>query len=92
MSIDVFAEHFSMSPNLRQSAKVTCPLCCVLFLSIRGVITGCEGWEDNKGFGHACCGSIKPDTIARIISSIAPKQLQHSFTGWMQKVNTLTDG
>lgn len=103
MSIDVFAEHFSEVTDPRQSAKVTYPLYDVLFLSICGVITGCEGWEDIEDFGRARLhwfqglGLFKEglpvhDTIARIISSIDPKQLQSSFISWMQKVHTVTDG
>ena len=103
MSIDVFAEHFADVHDPRQSAKVTYPLYDVLFLSICGVITGCEGWEDLEDFGRARLkwlnglGLFKDglpvhDTIARIISSVEPEQLQSSFIRWMQKVHSLTDG
>ncbi len=103
MSIDVFAEHFSDVTDPRQSAKVTYPLYDVLFLSVCGVITGCEGWEDIEDFGHARLSWLQGlglfkdglpvhDTIARIISSIEPEQLQSSFISWMQKVHSLTDG
>ncbi len=103
MSIDVFAEHFSDVTDPRQSAKVTYPLYDVLFLSVCGVITGCEGWEDIEDFGHARLNWLQGlglfqdglpvhDTIARIISSIEPEQLQSSFISWMQKVHSLTGG
>lgn len=103
MSIDVFAEYFSDVTDPRQSAKVTYPLYDVLFLSICGVITGCEGWEDIEDFGRARLNWLQGlglfkeglpvhDTIARIISSIEPEQLQRSFISWMQKVHTLTKG
>jgi hypothetical protein len=97
MSIDVFAEHFADVHDPRQSAKVTYPLYDVLFLSICGVITGCEGWEDLEDFGRArlkCLNGLGlfkdglpvHDTIARIIASVEPEQLQGSFIRWMHKV------
>jgi hypothetical protein len=43
MYIEAFTTHFSAIIVQRQSAKVTYPLCDVLFVTLCGVIAGAEG-------------------------------------------------
>jgi predicted transposase YbfD/YdcC len=103
MSINVFGRLFDSVKDPRQAAKVSYQLYDMLFLTICGVITGCEGWQDIEDFGNARLPWLKSlglfedgipahDTIARLISRIEPEQLQKSFIKWMRQVNTLTQG
>ncbi len=68
-----------------------------------GVICGAEGWQDIEEVGHSrlhwlqergfCKNGIPvDDTIARIISSLCPEELQGCFIKWMAAVETATDG
>ena len=103
MSIDVFGRIFDSVADPRQLSKVSYKLYDMLFLTICGVVTGCEGWQDIEDFGHSRRGWLQSlglfqqgipahDTIARLISRIEPTQLQKSFIKWMRQVNTLTNG
>jgi hypothetical protein len=73
-----------------------------LFLSICAIITGCQRWEDIEDFGKARrtwlqgLGLFKEglpvhDTIARLISRIAPSALQSTFIRWMQEMVKLRE-
>lgn len=67
------------------------------------MIAGAEGWEDIEVFGNERLDWLKlygdfdngipaHDTIARVISRIAPKQRQTSFVDWMQSCQSLSEG
>ena len=103
MSTDVFGRIFDNVKDPRQASKVVYELYDLLFLTICGVISGCEGWEDIRDFGEfrlpwlRSLGLFKEgipadDTIARLISRIDPDQLQKSFIKWMRQANKLTCG
>ena len=103
MQLDAFSEFFSDLHDPRQSAKIAYPLFDILFLTVCAVIGGCEGWEDIEDFGQAHSrwfqdkglfpnGLPVHDTIARVMSSLAPEQFQACFLKWMQAVNTRAKG
>lgn len=103
MSTNVFGRIFDNVQDPRQQVKVVYKLYDVLFLTICGVISGCEGWEDIRDFGEArlpwlrSLGLFKEgipadDTIGRLISRLDPDQLQKSFIKWMRQANKLTCG
>ncbi len=103
MQLDAFSEFFSDLHDPRQSAKISYPLFDILFLTVCAVIGGCEGWEDIEDFGQAHSrwfqdkglfpnGLPVHDTIARVISSLAPEQFQACFLKWMQAVNSRAKG
>lgn len=103
MSTNVFGRIFDNVKDPRQASKVVYKLYDLLFLTICGVISGCEGWEDIRDFGEARLPWLKSlglfsdglpvdDTIARLISRIEPEQLQKSFIKWMRQANKLTCG
>lgn len=103
MQLDAFSEFFSELHDPRQSAKISYPLFDILFLTVCAVIGGCEGWEDIEDFGQAHSRWLQDkglfpkglpvhDTIARVMSSLAPEQFQACFLKWMQAVNTRAKG
>jgi predicted transposase YbfD/YdcC len=103
MQLDAFSEFFSDLHDPRQSAKISYPLFDILFLTVCAVIGGCEGWEDIEDFGQAHNrwfqdkglfpnGLPVHDTIARVMSSLAPEQFQACFLKWMQAVNSRAKG
>ena len=103
MQLDAFSEFFSDLHDPRQSAKISYPLFDILFLTVCAVIGGCEGWEDIEDFGQAHSrwfqdkglfpnGLPVHDTIARVVSSLAPEQFQACFLKWMQAVNSRAKG
>lgn len=103
MQLDAFSEFFSDLHDPRQSAKISYPLFDILFLTVCAVIGGCEGWEDIEDFGQAHSrwfqdkglfpnGLPVHDTIARVMSSLAPEQFQACFLKWMQAVNSRAKG
>ena len=103
MQLDAFSEFFSELHDPRQSAKISYPLFDILFLTVCAVIGGCEGWEDIEDFGQAHSRWLQDkglfpnglpvhDTIARVMSSLAPEQFQACFLKWMQAVNTRSKG
>ena len=103
MQLDAFSEFFSELHDPRQSAKIAYPLFDILFLTVCAVIGGCEGWEDIEDFGQAHSrwfqdkglfpnGLPVHDTIARVMSSLAPEQFQACFLKWMKAVNSRAKG
>ncbi len=103
MQLDAFSEFFSDLHDPRQSAKIAYPLFDILFLTVCAVIGGCEGWEDIEDFGQAHSrwfqdkglfpnGLPVHDTIARVMSSLAPEQFQACFLKWMKAVNFRAKG
>lgn len=103
MQLDAFSEFFSDLHDPRQSAKIAYPLFDILFLTVCAVIGGCEGWEDIEDFGQAHSrwfqdkglfpnGLPVHDTIARVMSSLAPEQFQACFLKWMKAVNSRAKG
>ncbi len=103
MSLLALTKHIETIDDPRQAKKVTYPLFDVLFLTVVAVIGGSEGWEDIEDFGHCHVDLLRKygdfsqgipvhDTIARLISRIAPEQLQQAFIDWMKETEKLTKG
>lgn len=96
-------EHFSVIKDPRQIWKINHTLSDILLLTVCGVISGCEGWEEIeyfgvdhldwlKKYGDFNCGIPVHDTIARVISQINPKQFQRCFIDWMASCHDKTEG
>ncbi|CAH8190264.1 transposase (fragment) [Vibrio aestuarianus] len=98
---DIFTKHFSSLVDPRQSAKVSYPLFDVLFLTVRAVLTGAEGWEDIEDFDRAHLGWLQEkgifeqglpvhNTIDRVISRLDAEQFQQCFTRWVNSLCEVT--
>lgn len=96
-------EHFSIIRDPRQQSKIEHELIDILVLCIVAVICGAEGWQDIETVGIARLswfqerGFLKEgipvdDTIARLVSSLCPEQLQTCFIKWMSGVEAATEG
>ncbi|QXC33763.1 ISAs1 family transposase [Aeromonas sp. FDAARGOS 1407] len=103
MQLDAFSEVFSDLHDPRQSAKIAYPLFDIVFLTVCAIIGGSEGWEDIEDFGQAHCrwfqdkglfpnGLPVHDTIARVISRLAPDEFQTCFLKWMKVVHAHASG
>lgn len=95
--------HFSVIKDPRQRCKVEHELIDILILCVVGVLCGADGWSAIEMVGHARLdwfqdrGLLKngvpvDDTIARIISSICPSELQICFINWMQSIAADSEG
>ena len=95
--------HFSKIKDPRQSGKIEHKLIDILVLSICATICGAEGWEMIESFGKVRLNWLKKflelkngipshDTIARVISSINPNELQSCFSSWVNDVNEMSQG
>ena len=96
-------EHFSIIKDPRQSWKIEYKLFDILLLTVCAVIAGVEGWEDIEDFGQAHCRWLQDkglfpnglpvhDTIARVISRLAPDEFQACFLKWMKVVHKRVSG
>lgn len=103
MQLDAFSEVFSDLHDPRQLAKIAYPLFDIVFLTVCAIIGGSEGWEDIEDFGQAHCrwfqdkglfpnGLPVHDTIARVISRLAPDEFQACFLKWMNVVHARASG
>jgi predicted transposase YbfD/YdcC len=98
-----FLEHFSTLEDPRIERCKRHALLDILFLSVCAVLSGAEGWEAIEDYGHIklewlrkfvplANGIPRHDTIARVLSRLAPEGLQHAFMVWMQAVSEVTAG
>ncbi len=101
--LSAFNEHFSTIPDERQQSKVEHKLHDILLTLVVGVVCGADGWEAIEEVAHNKFELLKKygsfdngipvhDTIARVISAIAPDKLQQSFISWMKAANFATNG
>lgn len=92
-----FIDYFGSVTDPRKDINVKHELLDVIFLTITGVVSGCEGWKDIHDFG---CTKIEwlrkyrpfkngvpvDDTIARIISALVPEEFTKSFIDWVNEL------
>ena len=82
----------------RQPVKLTYPLDEILFLTLCGSLSGCEGWEEIAFFGEEHIkflkkylpykdGIPKPITIFRVMSMIPIDVFEDIFRLWFAKFN-----
>ena len=101
--LSAFNDHFSTIPDERQQSKVEHKLHDILLTLVVGVICGADGWEAIEEVAHNKIDLLKKygsfkngipvhDTIARVISAIAPDKLQDSFINWMKDAHVSTSG
>jgi predicted transposase YbfD/YdcC len=94
-----FINHFNDIQDTRSHINKKHELLDVIFLTVTAIISGAEGWKDIKQFGDSKLTWLRKfrsfengipvdDTIARIISSLAPEALLACFVSW---VNELRD-
>lgn len=96
-------EYFSIISDRRQPGKIEHPLVDIIILCICGVVSGADGWSDIEEFGKTHKNWLQSkgllpngipvdDTIARVMSSLNPKEFQSSFIRWMNNLTEVTQG
>jgi len=101
--LSAFNDHFSTIPDARQQSKVEHKLHDILLTLVVGVLCGADGWEAIEEVAHNKIDLLKKygsfengipvhDTIARVISAIAPDKLQQCFINWMKAAHIATKG
>lgn len=91
-----FIDYFGEISDPRKDINVKHNLLDVIFLTITGIISGCEGWKDIYDFGCAKLSWLRQyrefkngipvdDTIARIISALVPEEFTKCFIGWVNE-------
>jgi len=92
-----FIDFFGELPDPRKDINVKHNLLDIIFLTITGVVSGCEGWKDIYDFGLAKLDWLRKyrefkngipvdDTIARIISALNPEIFTKCFIGWVNEL------
>lgn len=92
-----FIDYFGEITDPRKDINVKHNLLDVVFLTITGVISGCEGWKDINDFGREKLSWLRQyrefkngipvdDTIARIISALIPEEFTGCFIAWVNEL------
>lgn len=91
-----FIDYFGEITDPRKDINLKHDLFDVIYLTITGVISGCEGWKDIYDFGIAKLDWLRQyrefkngipvdDTIARIISALKPEEFTKCFIAWVNE-------
>ena len=92
-----FINHFESIEDPRSHINQKHNLLDVIFLTVVAIVSGAEGWKDIKQFGDSKLDWLRKfrdfengipvdDTIARIISSLAPDALLTCFVSWVNEL------
>jgi len=92
-----FIDHFSVIPDPRKDINVLHNCLDILFLTVSAILCGAESWDDIEHFGKSKMSWLKKyrsfengapshDTISRVIASVNPNILAHSFIGWVNEL------
>lgn len=93
----IFIDCFKEIEDPRTDINVRHNLLDVIFLTITGIVSGCEGWKDIHEFGLAKLDWLRQyrcfehgipvdDTIARIISALDPQAFTRCFISWVNEL------
>jgi len=98
---DGFLDEFESMEDPRIERCKLHPMQEILFLTICGVLCGCESWEDFEVFGESKLDFLKEylpykngipsdDTLRRFYRALNPKKFQECFVGWMKRFQIQT--
>lgn len=90
-------EQFSSITDPRIDRNKLHPLSSIIFLTICGVLSGCNDWDEIEQYGIEKGAWLKKfielphgvpshDTINRVFACLKPKELQSCFLQWVQCV------
>ncbi len=94
-----FLEHVQSLDAPRSHINRQHDLLDILFLTIRAILSGSEGWEGVEAFGHLKLdwlrkyrtfenGIPRHDTVARVIAALEPDQFVCCFMNWVNEVRS----
>jgi len=89
--------HFDSISDPRIERRKKHNLLDIILLAISAVISGSEGWEDIENFGHLKLDWLRKyrpfeadiprrDTIARVICSLKPDEIEYAFQSWISSL------
>jgi predicted transposase YbfD/YdcC len=95
--------HFGELKDPRAAHSIEHKLIDILIITICATICGANDWEAIAQYGRTKQDWLKtwlelpngipsPDTFNRIFARLKPEELQRCFIGWMQAVQTVTEG
>ena len=95
--------HFGTLKDPRAAHSIEHKLIDILIITICATICGANDWEAIAQYGRTKQdwlttwlelpnGIPSPDTFNRIFARLKPEELQKCFSGWMQAVQTVTEG
>lgn len=96
----IFIECFGELPDPRVDRTKKHMLLDILALSICGVLSGAEGWEEIEDFAKEHedwfrkflilpCGIPSHDTVSRVFSALDPNGLQICCINWLKRISQL---
>lgn len=97
-----FIEHFSIIEDRRTDINIKHRLIDILFLTLCGILSGAEGWEEISEFGKQKQTWLKKflgydkgipsaSTIKRVISLIEAETLLNSYINWINSIREQQD-
>jgi predicted transposase YbfD/YdcC len=95
--------HFGELKDPRAAHSIEHKLIDILIITICATICGANDWEAIAQYGRTKQDWLKtwlelsngipsPDTFNRVFARLKPEELQKCFIGWMQAVQTVTQG
>ena len=89
-----FIDHFNKIEDTRSHINKKHELLDIIFLTVSAILSGAEGWKEIKAFGDAKLDWLRKfrefengipvdDTVARIISALAPNALLECLISWV---------
>ena len=95
--------HFGELKDPRAAHSIEHKLIDILIITICATICGANDWEAIAQYGRTKQDWLKtwlelpngipsPDTFNRVFARLKPEELQKCFMGWMQAVQTVTNG
>ena len=92
-----FLDHFESLEDPRSTINRSHDLLDIVFLTVSAVLSGAQGWKDIKDFGDVKLPWLRQfrafehgipvdDTIARVISTLAPEAMMSCFIDWVNEL------
>ena len=92
-----FIDHFNKIEDTRSHINKKHELLDIIFLTVSAILSGAEGWKEIKAFGDAKLDWLRKfrefengipvdDTVARIISALAPNALLECLISWVNEM------
>lgn len=103
MSVKILEIFSGLQDPRRKAGNYTYPLNELIFLTISGVLCGCEDWQNISEFGKSQLswlrkylpyenGVASHDTLGRVFGLLDTSEFESCFTSWAEQLNVLDQG
>jgi len=100
MSVKILEIFSGLQDPRRQTGNYVYPLNELIFLTICGVLCGCEDWQNISEFGKSQlswlrkylpyeCGVASDDTLGRVFGLLNTSDFESCFVSWAEELNVL---